>query len=135
MPDDWADPFAEMRLDEHESGCAPFELRELQAIFSAPVFTQGERPAGGQGEAAFWLPLLALFGGERLGELAGLRVSDVAHNQLIGAPCIYIMPDRKAKRRLKTKQLERYAPVHPQLIKLGFLKFVAEHAKASGDKA
>ncbi len=135
VPDDWADPFADMRLDEDESGRAPFDLEELKAIFSAPVFTEGDRPKGGQGEAAFWLPLLALFGGERLGELAGLKVSDVAHNQLIGAASIYITPDRKAGRRLKTKQSERFVPVHSRLIQLGFLDFVAAQAKARGEKA
>ena len=72
MPDDWADPFAEMRLEEDESARAPFDIRELRAIFGAPVFTKSERPKGGQGEAAFWLPLLALFTGARLSELDGL---------------------------------------------------------------
>ena len=134
LPDDWADPLAEMRLEEQESGRAPFELGELKAIFGTPVFTKGERPKGGRGEAAFWLPLLALFGGERLSELAGLRISDVIHNQLIGGDCIFITPDRKAARRLKTKQSERFVPVHPELIKLGFLDFVAAQAKARGEK-
>ena len=135
VPEEWADPFADMRLDEDESSRAPFELRELQAIFTAAVFTKGERPKGGQGEAAFWLPLLALFGGERLSELTGLRVSDVAHNGLIGAVSIYINEDRKAGRRLKTKQSERYIPVHPKLIELGFLDFVAAQARTRGADA
>lgn len=134
LPDDWADPFAEMRLEEDESGRAPFSPDELRTIFGAPVFTKGARPKGGQGAAAFWLPLLSLFGGERLSELAGLRAQDVAHNELIGATSIYIAPDRKAGRRLKTKQSERYVPLHSQLIKLGFLDFVAARAKG-GAKA
>jgi integrase len=115
VPDEWADPFADMRLDEDESNRAPFELHELRAIFAATVFMKGERPKGGQGEAAFWLPLLALFGGERLSELTGLRVSDVTHNELIGAVSIYIAEERKDGRRLKTRQSERYIPVHPHL--------------------
>ena len=135
VPEEWADPFADMRLDEDESNRAPFELRELQAIFNAAVFTRGERPKGGQGEAAFWLPLLALFGGERLSELTGLRVSDVTHNELIGVVALYINEDRKAGRRLKTKRSERFIPVHPRLIELGFLDFVAAHAKAHGADA
>jgi integrase len=81
------------------------------------------------------LPLLALFGGERLSELTGLKVSDVTHNELIGAVAIYINEDRKADRRLKTKQSERYIPVHPHLIELGFLDFVAAQAKARGGDA
>ena len=134
VPDDWADPFADMRLDEEESNRAPFEPHELQTIFAAPVFTKGERPKGGQGEAAFWLPLLALFGGERLSELSGLRVSDVVHNEMIGAVSIYIREDRKAGRRLKTRQSERFIPVHTQLIEIGFLDFVAAQSKARGNE-
>jgi integrase len=133
--EEWADPFADMRLDEDDSSRAPFEVGELEAIFTAAVFAKGERPKGGQGEAACWLPLLALFGGERLSELTGLTVSDVAPNELIGAVAIYINEDRKAGRRLKTKQSERFIPVHPLLIELGFLDFVAAQAKARGPDA
>jgi integrase len=135
LPDDWADPFAEMRLEEDESGRAPFSEDELRVIFGSLVFTEGARPKGGQGAAAFWLPLLALFGGERLSEIAALRVSDIANNQLIGAVSIYIRADKKAGRRLKNKQSERFVPVHSQLIKLGFLDYVATQAKARGEKA
>jgi hypothetical protein len=63
VTDDWSDPFADIRIDAEESKRAPLETKELQAIFNTPVFTDGERPEGGQGEAAFWLPLLALFTG------------------------------------------------------------------------
>lgn len=41
----------------------PFALDELQAIFASPVYANGERPKGGKGEAAYWLPLLGLFTG------------------------------------------------------------------------
>ena len=91
VPDDvqWADPFSKMRLGEGDvvRGGAPFELADLRVIFSPPVFTQGERPQGGQGEAAFWLPLLALFTGARLGGLAGARASEVTRDDTIRAVC------------------------------------------------
>lgn len=32
----------------------PFDLSSLNAIFSTPVYVQGERPEGGKGEAAYW---------------------------------------------------------------------------------
>ena len=79
--------------------------------------------------------MLALFTGARLGELAGLRVSDVAHNQIIGTTAIYIGADAKAGKKLKTKQSERFVPLHPQLIEFGFLEYVAAQAKARGHKA
>lgn len=139
VPDDvqWADPFANMRLGEGDAvrGGAPFELADLSAIFGTPVFTKGERPKGGKGEAALWFPLLALFSGARLGELAGLRASDVRHDQTIGATALYITADRKVGKRLKTKQSARVVPVHPQLDALGFLKFVADQAKERGNSA
>ena len=139
VPEDvqWADPFSKMRLGEGDAvrGGAPFELADLRVIFSTPVFTQGERPKGGQGEAALWLPLLALFTGARLGELAGLRASDLRRDEAIGATSVYITADPKAGKRLKTRQSARVVPVHPQLIKLGFLKFVAVQAKERGGGA
>jgi integrase len=135
VPEDWTDPFADMRVDGDESERGPFETKELRAIFGAPVFTEGDRPDGGKGEAAFWLPLLALFTGARLGELAGLRASDVVHDASVGKVCIYITPDTKAGKRLKTKQSARAIPVHSQLIELGFLGHVAAEAKARGERA
>ena len=139
VPDEamWSDPFARMRLAEGEAvrGGAPFDLEELQTIFGTPVFIGGERPEGGQGEAAFWLPLLALFTGGRLHELAALRVSDVAHNVIIGAKVFAIVKDRKAGKRLKTERSERAVPLHPQLIEFGFLEYVAARTKAHGVKA
>jgi integrase len=91
VPDDvqWADPFSRMRLEVDDSDRAPFEPDELQAVFNSPVFTKGERPKGGKGEAAFWLPLLGLFTGARRGELASLRPTDIAHDPAIDAVSIY----------------------------------------------
>ena len=93
IPDDvqWADPFRRMRLGDDEAvrGGAPFELSDLQVIFGTPIFTEGARPTGGQGDAAFWLPLLALFTGSRLNELASLKASDISHNEIIGSNCIF----------------------------------------------
>lgn len=137
VPDDvpWADPFSKMRLLVDDSDRAPFEPDELQAIFSSTVFTKGERPTGGKGEAAFWLPLLGLFTGARRGELASLRPSDIDHDPAIDAVSIYFTADRKAGKRLKNRQSVRVVPVHPELIRLGFLSFAAAQAQARGKDA
>jgi integrase len=135
VPDDWSDPFADMRVEEDESERAPFQIDELRMIFGSPVFTEGQRPIGGKEEAAFWLPLLALFTGARLGELTGLRASDVVDDAAVGAVCIYITADSKAGKRLKTKQSARAVPVHPQLMQLGFIEFAEAQAKAHGERA
>jgi integrase len=139
IPDDvqWADPFRRMRLGEDDAvrGGALFEPSDLQVIFRTPVFTEGARPQGGKGEAAFWLPLVALFTGARLNELSSLKASDVAHNDIVGAQCIFIKTEKRSGKRLKTEQSERFVPLHPQLIAAGFLEYVSEQIAERGATA
>jgi integrase len=136
VPDDvaWSDPFAEMRLEEERSTREPFDRKELQAIFNAPLFTKpGATPEGGKGPAAVWLPLLALFTGGRQAEFAGLRVSDIRDDDDSGAVLIWI--ERGNGRSVKTGTSERVVPIHSELVRLGFLKHVAARKREDGDKA
>lgn len=64
-----------------------------------------------------------------LAEFAGLRVSDIREDDGTHVPLTWFTCDTKAGRRLKTKSSERVLPVHPQLIEIGFLKYVAERRK------
>jgi integrase len=136
IPEDvpWADPFAGMRLEEDDADREPFTTAELRLLFGSPIFTQGERPVGGRGEAAFWLPLLGLFTGARQGELAGLSIGDVRTDEDSGVTSLFIETDRGRGRRLKTRRSERAVPVHSQLVRLGLLDYVAER-RADGTKA
>ena len=136
MPEDapWTDPFGEMRLEEEQSQREPFDVRDLQTIFNAPLFTEKKLPVAAKGAAGIWLPLLALFGGARQAEYAGLRVSDIREDGETRVPLMWFARDRKAGRRLKTKTSERVVPVHPQLIELGFLGYVATRRK-DGEQA
>jgi integrase len=135
IPDDmpWSDPFANMRLEEDNSDREPFTVGELQTLFGSPVFTGGKRPKGGRREAAFWLPLLGLFTGARLGELAGLTVADVAPEESAGHTMLTIAADRERGKTLKTKSSSRIVPLHPELGRLGFLKYVDAVKQGSGE--
>jgi integrase len=114
----------------------PFDLAALNAIFASPVYAKGERPTQGRGEAAYWIPLLALFTGARMEELGQLRPSDIIE-------LAYPDPDGTEQRgwfislievegedgtELKTAESERLIPVHPELKRLGFIAF-AEAAR------
>lgn len=136
VPEDvpWSDPFSEMRLEEEQSEREPFDARDLQTIFNAPLFTEHKLPIGAKGDAGTWLPLLALFAGARQAEYAGLRVSDIREDEETGIPLMWFTRDIKAGRRLKTKTSERVVPVHPQLAGLGFLDYVTEQRK-QGERA
>ncbi len=62
IPEDvpWSDPFSRMRLPTRKPKREPWELEELRTLFGSSIFTQRDRPVAGKGEAAFWLPLMAL---------------------------------------------------------------------------
>jgi hypothetical protein len=53
------------------------------------------------------------------------RVSDIREDEDTSVPLMWFTRDTKVGRRLKTKSSERVVPVHPQLVNLGFLKYVA----------
>lgn len=97
----------------------PFTLGDLERLFASPVYASGARPKGGGGEAAYWLPLLALFTGARLEELAQLRVGDLASVEGLG--CYLTITDEGEGSQLKTRNARRRVPVHPELEALGFL--------------
>jgi integrase len=131
VPDDirWSDPFTGMKLaPSDEQGGGPFEPEELQRLFRCPIFTKGERPEGGQGETSFWLPLLALFTGCRRSELTKRKARDVS--EIEGQWCLSIVSAKDQP--LKTLGSARTLPIHPELVRLGFLEFV-KVAKAQGE--
>jgi integrase len=126
IPEDvsWSDPFSRMRLPTRRFKRAPWALEELRTLFSSTIFTHGDRPVSGKGEAAFWLPLMALFTGARLNELAPLTAADVITDPATDIVSINIKQDREQGRRLKTAGSARLVPIHPELTRIGFLKFV-----------
>ncbi len=129
----WSDPFSNMRLGEPDPDRAPWEPAELRVLFASPVFTEGARPKAGRGGAAFWLPLLGLFTGARLGEIAPLSAADVKTDELTNIHSITITEDPEQGRRLKTPGSRRVVPVHPELVRIGFLEFV-EHVRHESGK-
>jgi integrase len=137
IPEDvpWSDPFSKMRLDEDEPSREPFTSEELTKLFASDVFTKGNRPIGGKGEAAFWLPLLSLFTGARQGELAGLRVADIEMDDRTKAPLIIVAEERSRSRRLKTKSSARAIPIQKELIRLGWLDYVEQVRRENGEDA
>lgn len=135
VPDDvsWSDPFAKMRLREDAPERDAFTIDELNKIFLSPVFTEGERPQPGRGEAAFWMPLLGLYTGARRGELAALTAKDV--HDVDGVPAFTFVEEKSTGKTLKTRTSARTVPVHPQLMEIGWLKYVGAVRHSGGDEA
>lgn len=98
----------------------PYEIEDLRKIFSCPIYTKGERPQGGAGEGAYWLPLLALYTGGRLEELGQLRRKDI--KQVDNVWCINITDEAEGT-SVKTHSSRRVVPIHPVLLRLGFVEY------------
>jgi integrase len=137
IPDDmpWSDPVSGMRLPEARSSREPWEPEELSALFTSPIYLKGERPVGGKGEAAFWLPLLGIFSGARLNELAPMCVEDVKTDAASGVRFVTVIEDEEEGRSVKTESSVRAIPIHSELIRIGFLEFVEHVRKSSGQSA
>ena len=105
-----------------------YRVDELQAIFNSPVFTKGERPVSGKGEAAFWLPLLMAYSGARRDEVAQLTTDSIRNVD----GTAYIAIDAIDGGRLKTAGSKRAVPIHRALNEIGFMEFVAERVKVGG---
>ncbi|UPT92064.1 site-specific integrase [Bradyrhizobium barranii subsp. apii] len=137
VPDDvqWTDPFSKLRLPEERSERTSFDVAELQQLFSTPLFTDHRFPLGAHGAAGFWLPVLALFTGARQAELGSLTAANVQTDGETGVPLLYFVTERARGKRVKTDASERVVPVHPEVIRLGFLSYVGERRKADGADA
>ena len=123
IPDEvvWADPVSGMRLKVPRSKRRPWEPEELKVLFSSPIYLQGARPKGGKGEAAYWMPLLALYSGARLNELAPMCADDVKADNSSGVRFMTVIEDEDAGRSVKTENSVRAFPIHPELVRIGFL--------------
>lgn len=111
-----------LAVDEREAESrGPFSEGDLKAIFSTGIYTRQERPKGGGGEAACWLPLIALFTGARQGEIAQLRVGDLRQDHETGIWFFDISTE--GGRTIKTASSRRKVPLHPELERLGLLRY------------
>jgi integrase len=91
----------------------PFPHASLVTLTNASVEETG---------AEKWVPLVALYGGLRQGEVCQLRVTDI--EKVDGVDVFRVRPSIEDGTRVKTKNARRTVPVHPVLIALGFLDYV-----------
>ncbi len=108
------------KVDNHETRRKHFEKADLKAIFTSPVYSENERPAGGGGEAAFWFPLIGLLSGMRLDEIAQLRICDLRQDE--DTKRWFFDIDRTGGRSTKTVSSIRHVPLHRELKRVGLLK-------------
>ncbi|TDR40488.1 hypothetical protein DFR29_113190 [Tahibacter aquaticus] len=90
----------------------PLDLTALQLIYKP------ENLARIRTEHARWAPLIGLYTGARVSEIAQLYLADFVEEQ--GIPCLRITTDSDGQ-SLKTAASRRLVPIHPDLVELGLL--------------
>ncbi|WP_291206838.1 site-specific integrase [Hyphomonas sp.] len=128
----WNNPFEGLKIAEKggaKSKRSKFNMEDLKIIISQPFIIMGDDDKkGGKGMAARWLPLLGMFTGARRGELAQLKIEDVMTEE--GVVFLRIM-DLGEDQSVKGSGSVRRVPIHPELVKCGFLEFV-QNRRAKG---
>jgi integrase len=126
----------------------PWTTDELNRMFAAPIYigclSESHWKQSGdtilRRSSKFWVPLIGLFSGMRLGEIIQLQVSDVREKDGIhyfDVTPIGVDPaddeavDADEEKSLKTSSSQRAIPIHKMLFDLGFEEFV-EFRRASG---
>jgi len=139
IPDSPARSLAIPAAPHQEQGRRPFTIDELNAIFRAPLYvgcrddldgynTPGpQRPKRGR----FWVPLLGLWTGMRLAECCQLEAEDIT--ELDGLSIINV-GGVGGNRPIKTSSARRKMPIHPELVRIGFLAHVEKVRKGGGGR-
>jgi integrase len=124
-------PAESVRVTVNREKRQPFSHDDLQAIFKSAVFSESLRPTEGRGEAAFWIPVLMALQGLRPRETAQGRVKDVQAHTMFDLegnqsswPFFRVTKDAKDGLTVKNQPSERFVPIHPVVVKLGFLDYV-----------
>jgi integrase len=121
----------------------PFTLEQIANFFKSGFYNECAKhpPAFAHDQPGwrFWLPLLCLFTGARPNEMAQLHVTDLKRTtaETWFLDIVETVDDDEestsAAKTLKTTTSRRRIPLHPELIKTGFVQFVEQRKKASSD--
>ena len=117
-----------VKFNKHANKGHPFSQEELEKIFGSDWFSEAPKDPTKRPER-FWVTLLCLYQGRRISEVTQRLVTDVGTQD--GIPFIRIVPEN-ADQSVKNDASANKIPLHPELIRLGFLDYVTALRK---DKA
>jgi len=100
---------------------AGFTSDELGTIFGAAVFQRGAVAGRKFGPAEFWLPLIGLYTGARIEEIAQLRVKEIRRHPTLGH--FFHITDEGEDSEVKNESSRRRVPVHQGLLDTGLLAY------------
>ena len=113
------------RTKSHERRAA-FTNGDLHKLFTPELRAEAVRGF----PERWWVPCLMLLNGTRTNEVCQLHLRDIV--DIGDIACLRILPE-DATQSTKTEESDRVVPLHPQLIELGFLDYIADRRAATGN--
>ena len=124
----------------------PFAKDQLETIFAAPLFQGCASPSrvfkpGNHLDDSwrFWAVLIGLYSGARSNEIGQLIRADISEHE--GVPHFWIRrqlteEERRARvrKRLKSESAHRLIPIHPELVRLGLLRWIQAQPGVATDR-
>lgn len=115
-----------------EDARKPYTIAQLKAVFAAPLYTgcvDDDRHFAKKGDkvirrARFWVPLICLLHGMRPNEVCQLKPKDM--KQTDAGTWYFDLTEIDDDQTLKTVSSRRKFPVHPYLVRMGFLDYLAQ---------
>lgn len=95
-----------------------FTNDELKAIFESQDYKNNSFKKPSQ----FWMPLLGLYTGARIAELAALELDNIQNH--FGFLCYFLSHPDGGNQGGKNEFAPRWVPVHPALITAGFVEYI-----------
>jgi len=109
---------------------APWTIGHVEQMLSCPIYVGNGGPKRRlrpgdylYQDAAYWLLPLAIFTAGCQDELGGLLLDEIVVD---GAAIPHFVIQDNRLRTLKRDARERFLPIHPRLIELGFLDYIAQ---------
>jgi integrase len=112
--------------EDDEVGRPPFSDEEVRLIFDQPQYKTGDGSHITKGNVVwypfeYWLPLLGLYGGCRIGEVSQLHLADV---RKVRSVWVLDLREDTIDKKLKNDVASvRQIPIHPVVIEKGFLAY------------
>jgi len=134
LREEWvtSNPFSSLRVRDDVAASEKrdaFTVEQVKVVFGGAPWSTGDTAPSGK-PSLYWAPLIGLYHGLRVGEPCGMLLEEVMERD--GVPVFRIRHNHL--RRVKNEPTVRYVPIHPELIRLGFLDYVRERRKAGGEQ-
>lgn len=127
-------PLTGRKIPKVKSERQPWNLKDLPCLFDDPIFRAYELPTAARAgkDAAYWLPLLGLYTGARVSELAQLGIDDLTETEEAG--WVLSIHEDGENQSVKNQHSVRQVPVHPELVRLGLLDYHKAIKVAGADR-